>query len=71
LEAKRKLAGSNKTSIAHQRASVRALDGLQAEDAGRANAPSPGITLRIIHETPRPIVDITPTPQIIDAGERD
>jgi hypothetical protein len=51
-------------------ASCRALDGSQAEDAGRASAPSPGITLRIISQ-PMPI-DITPEPRrIIDAGEPD
>lgn len=49
-------------------ASVRALDQLQAEDAGRATAVSPGITLRIICETPQPapIVDVTPS-RIIDS----
>ena len=51
-------------------ASCRALDGSQAEDAGRASAPSPGITLRIISQ-PMPI-DITPEPRrLIDAGEPD
>jgi hypothetical protein len=41
-------------------ASVRALDGLQTEDAGRTDGVSPGITLRIIHQqTPQPI-DVTP-----------
>ena len=48
-------------------AAVRALDGMQAEEAGRANAPSPGIVLNI---HPVPIIDITPRPpQVIDAGE--
>jgi hypothetical protein len=48
-------------------ASVRALAGMQAAEAERADATSPGITLRIVHETPAPI-DITPRPsQIIDA----
>jgi hypothetical protein len=55
-------------------ASVRALDGMQAEDAGRSDAVSPGITLRIIHQPmPLPAIDVTPRPvQIIDAdaGER-
>jgi hypothetical protein len=54
-------------------ASVRALDGLQAEDGARADAISDarGITLRIIHQPPQPApIDITPRPaQIIDAGE--
>jgi len=50
-------------------ASVRALDGSQAEDAGRADAPSPGVTIRIINQQPQPI-DITPRPpQIIDAEQ--
>src|SRR6516164_8872984 len=48
-------------------AATRALDGSQAEDAGRADAPSPGVTIRIINQQPQPI-DITPRPpQIIDA----
>jgi hypothetical protein len=53
-------------------ASVRALAGLQEQEAARADAPSPGITLRIVHET-RPPIDVTPAsaPRIIDAGERD
>src|SRR6516165_7836504 len=32
-------------------AATRALDGMQAEEAGQADAPSPGTTLRIVHET--------------------
>src|SRR6516165_3120743 len=52
-------------------ASCRALDGQQSEDAGRVSSPGPGITLRIVHETPRP-VDITPRPApLIDAGDSD
>src|SRR6516165_2332889 len=47
-------------------AATRALDGSQAEDAGRASTPSPGITLRIISQTAP--IDVTPRPpQIIDA----
>jgi hypothetical protein len=48
-------------------ASCRALDGQQSEDAGRADVPSPGITLRIIHQQ---MSDLTlKPPQIIDASE--
>ena len=52
-------------------ASVRALDGMQGEDAARADAPSPGVTIRIINEAPQPApIDITPkSPRIIDAGD--
>jgi hypothetical protein len=52
-------------------ASVRALDGMQAEDAGRADAPSPGVTIRIINQAPPPApIDITPrSPQIIDGSQ--
>ena len=47
-------------------ASCRALDGSQAEDAGRADVPSPGVTIRIISE--RQPIDVTPAPtRIIDA----
>jgi hypothetical protein len=50
-------------------ASVRALDGSQAEDAGRVAGPGPGITLRIISQ-PAPMVDVTPVKApLIDAGE--
>ena len=43
-------------------ASVRALGDLQAEEAGRASAPSPGVTIRIVHQMPQPTpIDITPT----------
>jgi hypothetical protein len=50
-------------------AAVRALDGLQAEEAARADAPSPGVTIRIINQAPQSVpIDITPTPaRIIDA----
>jgi hypothetical protein len=52
-------------------ASVRALDGIQAEEAGRANAPSPGVSIRIITTAPQQPIDITPKPrQIIGADER-
>jgi hypothetical protein len=48
-------------------ASVRALGDLQAEEAGRVSAPLPGVTIRIVHQTPQPI-DVTPRPaQIVDA----
>jgi hypothetical protein len=50
-------------------ASCRALDGSQAEDAGRADAPSPGVTIRIVTAAPAPI-DITPRPSLIDADEQ-
>ena len=54
-------------------AATRALDGMQTEDSGRANAPSPGIVLRIVAEQPRQPVDVTPKvppAQIIDVGEQ-
>jgi hypothetical protein len=52
-------------------ASCRALAGEQAEDAARADAPSPGVTIRIINQAPQPApIDVTPKPlRIIDAGE--
>jgi hypothetical protein len=53
-------------------ASIRALDGMQGEDAARADASSPGVTIRII-QAPQPAqpIDITPRqPQIIDAGKQ-
>jgi hypothetical protein len=35
-----------------------------------ANAPSPGVTIRIVHQTQPAPIDVTPTPpRIIDAGE--
>ena len=44
-------------------AAVRAMDGMQAEDVGRADGVSPGITLRIIHQQTLPApIDITPRP---------
>jgi hypothetical protein len=50
-------------------AAVRALDGSQAEDVGRADAPTAGVTIRIVTAAPAPI-DITPRPsRIIDADE--
>jgi hypothetical protein len=50
-------------------ASVRALDGMQAEEAGRtANAPSPGITIVIEQPKSSPI-DVTP--RVIDATDED
>jgi hypothetical protein len=50
-------------------AACRALDGSQFEDAARADAPSPGITLRIVHETQRPApIDITPA-KVIEVDE--
>jgi hypothetical protein len=48
-------------------ASVRALAGEQAVDAERADAPSPGVTIRIITAAPAPI-DITPRPPQIDGS---
>jgi hypothetical protein len=48
-------------------ASVRALAGLQAEEAGRASGPSPGIVLNI-HPPAPAIVDITPA-KVIEAGD--
>jgi hypothetical protein len=51
-------------------ASCRALDA-QSEDSARADAPSPGVTIRIINQQSQPApIDITPTPpRIIDAGD--
>ena len=50
-------------------AATRALDGMQGEDAARADAPSPGVTIRIVQAPqPAPIVDITPPRRTIDAG---
>jgi hypothetical protein len=49
-------------------AATRALGDLHAEEAGRADAPSPGVTIRIV-QISQPI-DITPRqPQIIDAEQ--
>jgi hypothetical protein len=52
-------------------ASCRALDAVVAEDAGRSDGVSPGITLRIIHQTTPQPIDVTPAkmPQIIDAEQ--
>jgi hypothetical protein len=48
-------------------ASVRALDGLQAEDGARADVVSPGVTIRIVHiEQPAPI-DVTPNARLLPA----
>ena len=50
-------------------AATRALDGMQGEDAARADAPSPGVTIRIVQAPqPAPIVDITPPRRTIDAA---
>ena len=50
-------------------AATRALDGMQGEDAARADAPSPGVTIRIVQAPqPAPIVDVTPPRRTIDAG---
>ena len=50
---------------------ARALDGIGADDPWRADAVSPGISLRIIHvEQLAPMVDVTPpAPRIIPADE--
>ena len=50
-------------------ASCRALDGSQAEEAGRSDVPSPGVTIRILTVATQPApIDITPKPvQIVDA----
>jgi hypothetical protein len=50
-------------------ASCRALDGSQAEDAGRADAPTPGVTIRIVTAAAPAPIDITPRSSLIDAGE--
>jgi hypothetical protein len=50
-------------------AATRALDGMQGEDAARADAPSPGITLRII-AAPQPApIDVMLKPLIIDGSQ--
>jgi hypothetical protein len=43
-------------------AAVRAMDGLQAEDAGRADGVTPGVTIRIVNVAPQPTpsIDVTP-----------
>ena len=51
-------------------ASARALDSMQAEDVGRVDGVTPGVTIRIISPQPAPIVDVTPRPPLIDAGEQ-
>jgi hypothetical protein len=51
-------------------ASARALDSMQAEDVGRVDGVTPGVTIRIISPQPAPIVDVTPRPALIDAGEQ-
>jgi hypothetical protein len=45
---------------------VRALDGMQAEEAGRADAPTPGISIRLVQ-----INAIQPQhePRLIEADE--
>jgi hypothetical protein len=48
-------------------ASVRALGDLQAEEAGRADVPTPGITI-VIRQAPQPI-DVTPKPSLIDGSQ--
>src|SRR5262249_4618319 len=49
---------------------VRALEQLADTEVARpSNAPSPGVTIRIINQAPQPApIDVTPT-RIIDAGE--
>ena len=52
---------------------IRALENLDEQSLTRhsSDLPTPGISIRIVHETPRPApIDITPRPSpIIDAGE--
>ena len=50
---------------------VKALEMLDAEAVARpASQTSPGIVIRFVTQaSPAPIVDITPRPPIIDAGE--
>jgi hypothetical protein len=52
-------------------ASCRQLDASAVEDAGRADAPSPGVIIRIINQAPQPApIDVTPTPsRLIDAEQ--
>ena len=52
-------------------AAVRALDGMQGEDAARTNAVDQrGVCIRIVTVAPQPApIDITP-PKVIDAGEQ-
>ena len=52
---------------------IKTLERLEDSEVARpSNAPSPGITLRIIHQMPQPTpIDVTPTPaRLIDPGEQ-
>jgi hypothetical protein len=51
-------------------AAIRALEQLADSEVARpANTPSPGVIIRVLVPQPAPMVDVTPTPAIIDAGE--
>jgi hypothetical protein len=51
-------------------AAAKALEQISDIEVARpSNAPSPGVTIRIINQA-QPVIDVTPT-QIIDAGDRD
>jgi hypothetical protein len=51
---------------------LRTLEQLGDEQTNRPNAPSPGISIRIVSlASPPPPMDIKATPRIIDAGELD
>jgi hypothetical protein len=57
-------AGDNSAAAVH---AIRTLEQLSDHEMTRpSNAPQPGIQIVIRHE-PAPIVDVTPTPRIIDA----
>jgi hypothetical protein len=50
-------------------AAAKALEQISDIEVARpSNAPSPGVTIRIINQAPAPI-DITPRPLLTDAGE--
>jgi hypothetical protein len=71
------LAQIRDTSDGNQMARVAAIKTLeQLEDTATSkpsNAPTPGVTIKIIHQAPQPApIDVTPppAPRIIDAGEQ-
>jgi hypothetical protein len=51
---------------------IKTLEQLDEEGSMRRSAdlPTPGVTIRIVNVAPKPApIDVTPKPQIIDAGE--
>jgi hypothetical protein len=54
-------------------AAIKTLEGLEESEVAKpSNVPSPGITIKIIHQQPQPApIDITPRQlQVPDAGEQ-